>query len=130
MPELFIPKHTEDLPLRDLKNEEFLVLALEAAHQMGWRITYISDIGFIAFTGNEPSGWQAELRVRITHNWAELDVATTGALRFEQRKVRDLLRCFRERFLELKPRYDELQLGLQYTALSRKSAGSYRSSCR
>lgn len=118
MAEPFVPIHSEDLPLRDLKNEEFLVLALEAAHQSGWRITYISDIGFIAFWGEEGTGWEAELRVRITQNWAVLSVAATGTLRFEQRRIRDLLLRFRERFGELKPRYDELQLDLQYLALS------------
>ncbi len=118
MAEPFTPKFTEDLPLRDLRNDEFLVLSLEAAHQTGWRITYISDRGFIAFTGDEAAGWQAEFRVRIVQNYAGLAVATTGNLRFEQQKIKDLINIFRERFLELKPRYNELQLDLQYQALS------------
>lgn len=118
MAAIFTPKHTEDFPLRDLRNEEFLVVALEAAHQAGWRITYISDVGFIAFNGEEDAAWQAELRVRIIQNYAELDVAASGSMRFEQQHIKGLIRDFRQRFLSLKPRYNELQLDLQYLALS------------
>lgn len=118
MADPFLPQYTDELPLRDLKNREFLVLALEAAHQVGWGISYISDIGFIALTNNDPPEWNAEIRIRIVQNYAQIETAGTGGKAVPSRKIKEQIAFFTSKFQELKPQFTDEQLDLQYEFLS------------
>ena len=56
----FTPKHIEEVPLDGLTQEEYLVIALETAKEMKWKVSYTSNRGLIAFTDNGMFSWNAE----------------------------------------------------------------------
>nr|WP_294862471.1 rhomboid family intramembrane serine protease [uncultured Fluviicola sp.] len=74
----FSPKYNQDLPLDDLRTEQFLVLAIEAAKKLGWNIGYTSENGFIAFTAFSMSSWSEEVQVKIAGGNANLKSQCTG----------------------------------------------------
>lgn len=46
------PNHTENLALNDLTPQQFIALAKEAASNLEWEISHLSDNSLIARTGN------------------------------------------------------------------------------
>src|SRR5579871_1397613 len=72
------PKFSQDLPLESLSHERFLVLAIEAAKQLAWNISQISESGFIAFTNFSMSSWSEEIKVRIQNENAIFKSECTG----------------------------------------------------
>ena len=114
----FTPTYTRELPLRDLTNKEFLVVALEAAQHSDWKVTYLSDIGFIAFTDYAASAWNAEIRITIENNFAQLRIAPANGSANNTANIKATLDRFITHFQELKPGYSQLQLALQYEHLT------------
>ncbi len=74
----FTPKYIEEVPLYGLKQEEYLVIATEAAKEMEWEISYTSKSGLIAFTNNGMFGWNAEINIKIENGTANLKSTSTG----------------------------------------------------
>ena len=74
----FIPKHSETYPLADLSPAQFLVLALAAGERLGWRIGYVSDTGFVAYTSRGIMMRNAEVRILISDTAATIKSASIG----------------------------------------------------
>jgi len=72
------PKYAEDFPLDSLTNEQFLVIAIEAAKKLGWHIGHTSETGFSAFTSFSMSSWSEEITVKIENGNAALKSECTG----------------------------------------------------
>lgn len=74
----FTPKHIEEFSLNDISEEQFLVLAYEAATQLKWAVGHISQRGFIAYTNNGTFSWNAEIKITIKNGVASLSSTSTG----------------------------------------------------
>jgi rhomboid protease GluP len=74
----FTPKHIEEFPLNDLSNEEFLVIAIETAHKIGWEVSFASKNGLIAYTNNGMFSWNAEITIKIEDSYAVLKSSSLG----------------------------------------------------
>ncbi|MBS1932668.1 MAG: rhomboid family intramembrane serine protease [Bacteroidetes bacterium] len=72
------PKFIQDFALENLSNEQFLVLATEAAKKLEWDISQLSESGFIAFTKFSMRSTGEEIKVRIENGNANLKSECTG----------------------------------------------------
>jgi rhomboid protease GluP len=72
------PKYIEAYSFDDLPRKQFLALAVEAAINKGWKISYMSENGFIAHTTNGMFSWNAEIKLKIEGSIANIQSASTG----------------------------------------------------
>jgi len=75
----FSPKSIQEYNLGDLDKEHFLVLAIEAARKIGWNVSFVSETGFIAYTGFSMSSWGEEVIVTIDNGVATIKSECTGS---------------------------------------------------
>lgn len=74
----FANKQIEELPLTNLTIPQFLALAIETTKVLGWVFGNITTAGFIAYTNNGFSLWNAEIRLRIQNGLATLQSESRG----------------------------------------------------
>jgi rhomboid protease GluP len=74
----FANKLIDELPLTNLTIQQFLTLALETSKVLGWVFGDISATGFIAYTNNGFSSWNAEVRLKIKNGVAILQSESLG----------------------------------------------------
>jgi len=74
----FAPKYVQDYNLDNLDNELFLVLAIEAANNVGWNVNTISETGFNAYTKFSWSSMSEEITVKLNNGTANIKSVCTG----------------------------------------------------
>jgi rhomboid protease GluP len=75
----FTPKHTEEISFEDLNSEQILIIGIEAAKTLGWRIGPSSVAGFIAYTKLSMSSWGEQITVKIDNSRAAITSECTGS---------------------------------------------------
>lgn len=110
----FSPKFTKDYNLDSLNREHFLVIAVEAAKQIKWNITFISETGFVAYTKFSLASWGEEVTVKISNETANIKSECTGSQVFDWNKnkenVENLFEVIDELKKELTPEDIEAKL--------------------
>lgn len=114
----FTPKHIEDFPLKDLTQQQFLVLANETATKIGWKVSYLSDNGLIAYTDNGMFSWNAEIKIKIENGIANIQSASTGSEMMDWGKNKKNVANFIANFDELKPNLTKEELDAKYQELN------------
>ena len=74
----FANKQIEELPLTNLTIPRFLALAIETSKLLGWVFGDINTTGFIAYTDNGFSSWNAEVRLKVKNGLATLQSESRG----------------------------------------------------
>ncbi len=74
----FSAKHSEEIALDNLSQEQFLVIAIEASQKLEWNLSYTSENGFIAYTNFSMSSWSEKITVVIENNVAKIKSECTG----------------------------------------------------
>src|SRR5450432_1037031 len=74
----FANKQIEQLSLTNLTIPQFLALAIETSKSLGWVFGDINSTGFIAYTNNAFSSWNAEVRLKIKDGLAILQSKSRG----------------------------------------------------
>jgi len=64
----FTPKYEQSLNLNGIDPNHYLVIAIDAAKQLGWNVTNITKEGFTAFTGFSMRSWNEEVNIIISEN--------------------------------------------------------------
>ncbi len=116
----FTPKHIEIIPLKDLSQEQFLVLANETAIKKGWKIGYISVNGLIAYTNNGMFSWNAEIKIKIENGIANIQSVSTGNEMMDWGKNKKTILNFIATFEELKPTLTKEELDAKYQELNKQ----------
>lgn len=98
----FTPKHVEDFPLNDLTHQHFLLLALETAEKLGWRVSYVSKTGIIAYTNNGIFSFNAKIDLKIEDGIAHLTSSSTGNEMVDWGKNKKTINQFTAAFEEVK----------------------------
>ncbi|MFA5971180.1 MAG: rhomboid family intramembrane serine protease [Lentimicrobiaceae bacterium] len=114
----FTPKHIEEVPLYGLTKEEYLVIALEAAKEMKWKVSYTSNNGLIAFTDKGMFSWNAEIKIKIENGSANLKSSSTGNEMMDWGKNKQNIEKFILLFNALKLKLTKEELVLKYEELS------------
>jgi rhomboid protease GluP len=98
----FANKQIEELPLTNLTVPQFLTLAIETSKSLGWVFGNITTAGFIAYTNNGFSLWNAEIRLRIENGLAILQSESRGDDVKDVRENKKNLQSFISTFDRLK----------------------------
>jgi rhomboid protease GluP len=113
----FTPKHIEDFPLNDLTQEQFLVIAIETANKIGWKVGYASNNGLIAYTDNGMFSWNAEIKVKIENGVANFNSSSTGNEMMDWGKNKKNINKFLLAFQEQKSSSTHEELAAQYNEI-------------
>lgn len=68
----FKQKQIEELPLENLREDQFLTAAIETSNRLGWIIGNTTSTGFTAYTNNGLFAWNAEIKMKIINGTAIL----------------------------------------------------------
>ncbi|PST84020.1 hypothetical protein C7T94_04590 [Pedobacter yulinensis] len=74
----YSPKAEKYVPLGDFSPERYLLVARLAAQNLGWKISYFSSSGLIAYTGLSWQSYSEEISVRIYGNFAVIKSECIG----------------------------------------------------
>ena len=96
------PKFSSTIGLDDLSKEHFLVIALEAATQLGWNIGYKSENGFVAYTKFSMSSYSEEVKFTIDNGLVTIKSECTGSQLVDWGKNKKNVENFLDAFNELK----------------------------
>jgi rhomboid protease GluP len=117
MPIGFAQKHTEHLPVGQLTPEHFLSIAFEASKQLGWVVGDINKTGFIAYTNNGLFSWNAEVKLKIKGETAQVQSRSRGDDIIDMRENKKNLQNFVSTFRTLKKVLTPEELELKYERL-------------
>jgi hypothetical protein len=74
----FQNEQMEQMPIENLREEQFLNLAIETSKQLGWIFGDINKTGFVAYTNNGIFSWNAEIKMKIMNGQATLKSQSRG----------------------------------------------------
>lgn len=114
----FTPKHIEEVPLYGLTKEGYLVIALETAKEMMWKVSYTSNSGLIAYTDNGMFSWNAEVKIKIENGSANLKSSSTGSEMMDWGKNKKNIEKFILTFNALKLKLTKEELVLKYEEIA------------
>ena len=115
------PTFAEDLYFEDLSPRQFLILGIETAKSLNWRIDLQSEAGFIAFTNAGRLRWNAnfifelgEEKARIKSESAGNEIWDLGRNRKTVNKFSNAFAALRNKRTpeELDQRFEEIRPGL------------------
>lgn len=113
----FTPHYTTDLYLDQLTPQQFLVLSLDTARELGWNLLYVSDAGFIAMTSGNMFKWKARVTLRITDDKASLRSESTGSELFDMGKNKKMVEKFTDSFSGVRYDFSAADLAQKYQQL-------------
>lgn len=111
-------KQIEEIPLTNLTIPQFLTLAIETSNLLGWVFGDINTTGFIAYTNNGFSSWNAEVRLKIKNGLAILQSESRGDdvthVRENKKNLQNFISTFNSlkkplTLKELVPEYEKLK---------------------
>jgi rhomboid protease GluP len=110
----FIPKYIEEYPLNDLAPEQFIVIADEAIKQLEWKISYISNTGIIAFTGDGFFSRCHEVRITIENTIATLKSSSVRNEMIDWGRNKSTVKDFIKTFDELRQTFTDDELASKH----------------
>lgn len=113
----FSPKHVQEYELDDLNQEHFLVLAIEAATQLEWNVSFVSENGFIAYTKFSWSSWSEEVTVKIDQGIISVKSECTGSQILDWGKNKNNVNALHEKYEEIKSTISQEEIENKLTEL-------------
>jgi rhomboid protease GluP len=110
----FTSKHIEVIEHKDLTTEEILVLSLEAAKKIRWKVSHINSSGIIAFTDNGVLSWNAEIQITIEPWTSNIRSASIGNEIVDWGRNKNNIKQFKVAFEEIKSSISKEELSLKY----------------
>jgi rhomboid protease GluP len=114
----FTPKHIENYPLNGLTHEQYLALAFETVEKLAWKVAYLSESGLIAHTDNGMFHWNAEIKITIQNDTANIVSASTGNDMMDWGKNKKNVLNFLSNFETLKSTFTDDEIKVKYEHLT------------
>lgn len=118
----FSPKFEKEFLLEELTQQEFLVIAVEAAKELGWNIGTTNESGFIAYSGFSMRSYGEEIKVSINGNTVNIKSECLSNQLFDYGKnksnVEDLITACKH----IKPNFTKEELQYKFEELKQKLA--------
>jgi rhomboid protease GluP len=108
------PKFVQDISLDNLSQEHFLIVAMEAAKQLGWNISYKSENGFVAYTKLSMASYSEEVKLTIENSIVTIKSECTGNQLMDWGKNKKNVESFLTTFDELKNSFTAEELESKY----------------
>jgi len=115
----FAQKQVEQLPFHNLTKEQFLSLAIETSIRLGWVFGNINNTGFVAYTNNGLFSWNAEVKLKIENEAANLQSRSRGDDIIDLRENKKNLERFVTTFKGLKKTLTPEELASKYEDLKK-----------
>ena len=113
----FTPKHIENIPVNDISEADFIVLAVEAVKKLGWKLSYTSDRGLIANTNNGIFSKNGEITITIENAIGTIKSVSTSSEMADMGSNKDRVKDFIFFFDEMKTAFSKDELVRKYEEL-------------
>lgn len=120
----FSPKHIQEFKINNINKHHFLVLAIEAAHQLNWDVSFKSETGFIAYTKFSLSSFSEEVTVKIDNDTAHIKSECTGTQFLDWGKNKDNVEALISKIKYLKNHFSEEEIAEKHNAISQDFAST------
>ncbi|GAB2953538.1 hypothetical protein GCM10027048_18410 [Hymenobacter coalescens] len=114
----FTPSYTETIALPDLTVEQALVVALETALQLQWRVAHLSTAGLVAYTNNGMFSGNYQFTLRLYEEHAELRSESMGSELIDFGKNKRTVQRFVAAWANLRATADAAVLQARYEQLA------------
>jgi rhomboid protease GluP len=118
----FTPHFATDFYLDQLSPQQFLALSTGIAGQLGWKVQYVSDAGFIAVTTDKPFKWKAKVTLTILDDKATFRSESIGNEIMDWGKNRKVVGKFTDLFYEQRNSVAPETLTAEYESLKSQIA--------
>lgn len=115
-----IPKYSIEYGLKDLTTEQFTILAIDAAEELGWTTTYIGKVGLAFFTNNNHSNKNADITINIHQNIATIKSSSIEMLLWDWGRNKKYVTQLHKKIMLLKIDKENEVLATKYEALRDK----------
>ncbi len=114
------PQHTQDFQPAFLDNEHFLVIAIETAIKLDWRISFVSKSSLIAYTKFSKSSWSEKVTIKIENGNATLQSKCTEWQLHDLGKNKKNIESFLYKFKEVRSAMTPKKMEWKLTELKQK----------
>lgn len=118
----FPPKHTQEYQLDGIGEEHFLVLAMEAARNLGWNLGSVNQTAFVAYTKFSWSSWSEEINVQVQNGLVTLRSECTGNQIADWGKNKENIKALLLKIEELKSVLTQEEIELKLSELRLNSS--------
>lgn len=108
----FLPKYNEGFPLTDLTQQQFIVIAIEVAKKIYWKVSNISTDGILAYTDRAH-----EIKIKIENGIATIQSTSIGNEMIDWGRNKKNVSTFINTFDELKKILTNEEIEEKYLAL-------------
>lgn len=115
-----VPKYSIEYDLKDLTTEQFTILAIDAAEELGWTTTYIGKTGLAFFTNYNQSNKNADVTINIHQNIATIKSTSIEMLLLDWGRNKKYVTQLHKKIMLLKIDKDNEVLATKYEALKDK----------
>jgi len=113
----FPPKYIEDFPLENLSEKEFLIIALESAKALGWKIIEANEAGFSAQTNYIAGARNERVEVNMINRTPRLmSKSTAGQINDNGGNARNI-KSLIAKVNELQNSFSHLDVAIKYNDL-------------
>jgi len=113
----FTPKYMETVQLDQLTPQQFLVLAIRIAKDLGWDIRFISDTGLIALKSKGMFKWNARITIKIEDETVNLKSESIGSELFDLGRNKKTIAQFTNAFFDVRNTFVPEELANEYEEL-------------
>jgi len=110
----FTPTYNENIQVENFTQKEFLIILIETAKKVNWEISYESINGIIAYTNKGMLSWNAEIKIIIENNIANIKSSSIGNEMFDWGKNKRNVENFIVTFNELKSQFNSEELAAKF----------------
>ena len=109
-----VPAYEQVLPLDNLTEQQFLVIAIEVAKKLEWEIQHKSEKGLMVFTNKGIHLWNANITIRIEDNTVHLKSESAYSEKTDAGMNKITINKFINNFRDLKETFTEDDLSQKY----------------
>ncbi|MGE5394304.1 MAG: rhomboid family intramembrane serine protease [Candidatus Saccharibacteria bacterium] len=110
----FSPRYTQTFALNGIEKKHFIFIAIKAAHQVDWNISYATEKGFKAYSDFSFRSASEEISCRLEDENAIITSECTGTQLFDWGKNKKNIEEFISKFEYLKSKYTTEEIESQY----------------
>ncbi|MBC9795274.1 hypothetical protein [Sinomicrobium weinanense] len=116
----FPPKCVQDIPFNGMDKSHFLIIAIDTAFDLGWKMMVIDETGFIARTRFSWRSWTEEVTMDINNEKATIKSECPGSQILDWGKNKINITAFLKAFKETKSRLTREEIEDKLTNLRKE----------
>lgn len=115
------PKHLHEEVFENLSPEQILVVGIEVAKKLGWKIGYTNENGFVAYTKFSWVSWSEEVSFKIDGKKLNIKSECTGSQLVDWGKNKENVESFLTKFKESSELLTVEEIAIRFQEIKNKT---------